>query len=262
MATNTIKTRIKSKYDTLAHWIASASNENGHQPFIPLAGELCVAVIPTTTENDYTVGNPDSSGLSPYAIGVKVGDGIHSFIDLPWIQAIAGDVYAWAKASSKPSYTATEIAMDTFDTPSGTSNVQNIISSLNSRINTISGELDTLSGGAEGVGSISTQITSALEGLDVNSMTGLNAGQTLLSLTEANGLINATFQDISISKSQIYDQTFGTAASANVATSSITANDASSDLTTKAQVANFVATATAGLTGAMHFKGTTFIRNN
>lgn len=102
MATNTLRTRIQLKYDTLSNWNAST--------FHPLAGEVCVAVIPNATANDYTVGSPNATGLSPYAIGMKVGDGSHTFAQLPWIQAIAGDVYGWAKAADRPS--ATNITVD------------------------------------------------------------------------------------------------------------------------------------------------------
>lgn len=107
MATNTINTRIQLKYDTINHWITST--------FIPKAGEVCIAVIPNgntaASGHDKDVYDPSRypynndtdyslSGLSPYAIGVKVGDGFNRFINLPWIQAIAGDVYGWAKGSS------------------------------------------------------------------------------------------------------------------------------------------------------------------
>jgi len=94
MAINTLKTRIQSKYDTLVNWNAST--------FIPLSGELCVAIIPNTNGTT-VVGDPVADQLSPYAIGIKVGDGSHKFSELPWIQAIAGDVYGWAKAADRPS---------------------------------------------------------------------------------------------------------------------------------------------------------------
>lgn len=47
----------------------------------------------------------------------------------------------------------------------------------------------------------------------------------------------------------------GTAIGANVATTAITDNDSGTELTTKAQVATYVAGKVAGLTGAMHFIG-------
>ena len=121
MASNTLKTRIQLKYDSLANWNASI--------FAPLAGEMCVAIIPNATAGDTSVGNPDSSGLSPYAIGIKVGDGTHTFSQLPWIQAIAGDVYGWAKAADRPS--ATNINVTASNT---TKTIQQAITDIESSI--------------------------------------------------------------------------------------------------------------------------------
>ena len=39
----------------------------------------------------------------------KVGDGSSTFANLPWASARAADVYDWAKAATKPTYTASEI---------------------------------------------------------------------------------------------------------------------------------------------------------
>lgn len=47
--------------------------------------------------------------------------------------------------------------------------------------------------------------TSDIEALDVSNITGFGAGKTLKTLTETDGKIAATFQDISITKSQISD---------------------------------------------------------
>lgn len=106
MASNELRTRIRSKIDYFSAWQSSS--------FIPLLGEICVAIIPTSSDPDplnsvnpdRTVGEPqvgaNQPGLSPYAIGLKVGDGRNTFANLPWIQAIAGDVFAWAKAATPP----------------------------------------------------------------------------------------------------------------------------------------------------------------
>ena len=124
MPNNTLNTRIKLKYDSLANWISSS--------FIPLAGEMCVAIIPNTTTNDTTVGSPDSTGLSPYAIGIKVGDGAHTFSQLPWIQAIAGDVYSWAKAADRPSATNINVSYN-----NGTYTIQQAISGIENSLGNI-----------------------------------------------------------------------------------------------------------------------------
>ena len=93
MAENIIKSRVMLKYDTLANW--NSSNLTLKK------GEVAIAEVPNNTSN---------SGLTPPAIGIKVGDGTKTFSQLGWIQAVAGDVYAWAKAATKPNYSASEIS--------------------------------------------------------------------------------------------------------------------------------------------------------
>ena len=277
MATNVVQTRIKSKYDLLSAWNSSS--------FIPLMGEICVAVIPNSESNDYSVGNsPTNSGLTPYAIGIKVGDGSHTFAQLPWIQAVAGDIYAWAKAATKPTYAADEIQnlstyisaqiQDTdtqYRIQAGTgddagkyflqSKAKGANDSTFTTVSTI--DLSSVQDALEFDGTydsstnkVATQstVTNAINALDVSNISGFGAGKTLSALSETDGKISATFQDISITKSQISDA--GTAAGSNVATSAIVDSDSSADLPTKAQVATYVAAKTAGLTGAMHFIGT------
>lgn len=86
-----LNVRIKNKLDTYENWMSST--------LILEAGEIAIASIPSG----------DDTGLTPPAIGVKVGDGSKTFSQLSWIQATAGDVYGWAKAANKPAYTADEI---------------------------------------------------------------------------------------------------------------------------------------------------------
>lgn len=82
MANKVINTRFQLKYDTLTNWLSA-------NPVL-LAGEVAIATIKTAESN---------SGLTPPAIGIKVGDGTNTFSALNWIQAIAGDVPSWAKES-------------------------------------------------------------------------------------------------------------------------------------------------------------------
>lgn len=81
---NTIQTRILNKYDLLANY----SN------FTPLKGEICIAIVgETTTQNQGLNGDITKKPI----VGIKVGDGSTSFNNLPWIQAVAGDVSAFIK---------------------------------------------------------------------------------------------------------------------------------------------------------------------
>ena len=81
MATNQIKTRILNKIDSYSNWIDAKA-------IVLKRGEIGIAEI--------------SSGdgqLTPPAVGIKVGDGNTPYGQLPWIQAIAGDVTAWCKTN-------------------------------------------------------------------------------------------------------------------------------------------------------------------
>ena len=93
MAENIIKSRIMLKYDTLTNWTSST--------LVLKKGEVAIAEVASDASN---------SGLTPPAIGIKVGDGTKTFSQLGWIQSVAGDVYAWAKAATKPTYSANEIS--------------------------------------------------------------------------------------------------------------------------------------------------------
>lgn len=98
MANKTLKTRIKLKYDTLQNW-------ETNNPVL-LAGEIAIVAIPTGSET--TVGQ-----VTKPAIVFKVGDGTSTFSALPYASGLAADVYAWAKAASKPTYTAAEVGAAT-----------------------------------------------------------------------------------------------------------------------------------------------------
>lgn len=92
--TKTLKTRIRLKYDTYTNWITN-------DPVL-LAGELAITTIATTpTEEVNSVAAPQ--------VLIKVGDGTSTYSALPWASGLAADVYDWAKAATKPSYSYSEI---------------------------------------------------------------------------------------------------------------------------------------------------------
>lgn len=99
MAENVLETRIQLRYGTYSQWMNSE--------IILLPGEAAVCIFPRSKVIDnVTDDEPDNT---PPAFGIKIGDGTRYFYELPWVQAIAADVYSWAKSSTKPTYTATEI---------------------------------------------------------------------------------------------------------------------------------------------------------
>ena len=92
MATKDLKARLKLKYDLYANWIAN-------DPVL-LAGEAAIAVVPADT----------NAVVQEPCVLIKIGDGTKKFSQLPFVSGIAADVYNWAKAATKPTYTAEEIS--------------------------------------------------------------------------------------------------------------------------------------------------------
>ena len=98
MATEkTLQTRIQLKYDTWNNW-----NKTAAKALVLKQGELATAYVPASTSSGETTSEP--------AFLLKVGDGTTAFENLPWVQAKAADVYEWAKAANKPTYSASEIS--------------------------------------------------------------------------------------------------------------------------------------------------------
>ena len=92
MADKILNTRIQLKYDTYANW-------QSKNPVLK-SGEVGICVIPAET----------GAVTAEPAILMKVGDGAKTWTQLSFVTGLAGDVYSWAKASSKPTYTAQEIS--------------------------------------------------------------------------------------------------------------------------------------------------------
>lgn len=94
MAEKTLNTRILLKYDTYANWTTN-------NPVLR-AGEVAIATIATGNTQEV------NSVTAPQVL-IKVGDDTSAYNALPFVSAKAADVYGWAKAEKKPTYTASEI---------------------------------------------------------------------------------------------------------------------------------------------------------
>lgn len=90
--TNTLMVRIKNKCDTYTNWTTK-------NPVL-LKGEIAIVEIPAET---------GAVAKEPIRL-MKCGDGTKKFNELEFIGGLAADVYEWAKASAKPTYTAAEIS--------------------------------------------------------------------------------------------------------------------------------------------------------
>lgn len=103
MATNTLNTRIQLKYDSYANWMTN-------DPVLKM-GEIAIATIPANETNAH---NPVVKDNLPNVI-IKVGDGSSRYSALKFVSGLAADVYSWAKAPERPTYTADDITgLETF----------------------------------------------------------------------------------------------------------------------------------------------------
>ena len=96
MAEKTLNTRILLKYDSYANWTKN-------NPVLKI-GEMAIA---TVASNDTNKTNTGFQNLPNVVL--KVGDGTSHYNDLKFVSALAADVYEWAKAADKPTYSYTEI---------------------------------------------------------------------------------------------------------------------------------------------------------
>ena len=87
MAERTINVQYKLRGDTLANLKAKNAVYADREPVI--------VAVPADVENNVKA-----------AILLKIGDGTTAFNDLPYVTALAGDVPEWAKAATKPEYSA------------------------------------------------------------------------------------------------------------------------------------------------------------
>lgn len=165
--TKTLKTRIQLKYDTLANWNAVAST------FVPNKGEVCFVEIPTG----------DTTATTAPTVLFKVGDGTTTWGKLKWGSALAADVYTWAKAASKPSYTASEVGVNETAFPG-----------LN-KTGTITGiTMNGASKGTSGVVDLGTVVTDVSGKQDkAVSITGITATTVNTALKELSDRVNGKY---------------------------------------------------------------------
>ena len=94
MAEKTLNTRFQLPYDTYTNW--STRNPKLKK------GEMVQVEVPA----------PKDAIVQAPSVLIKVGDGTHNFNDLAWTSGLAADIYDWAKAATKPSYSTSELTND------------------------------------------------------------------------------------------------------------------------------------------------------
>lgn len=182
MATTKLQTRILNKISTWTEW------ESVKTTFKPLRGEICIVEIPSGTA---------STGLTPPATGIKVGDGQHFFGELPWIQAVAGDVTAWCKENMADfDKFKTQVAAAVADSEGG---LQDAIDGLGQRITNLEATVNT---GDNSNAKLRQAITAVDGKADANA-------QNITGLTSTKADKTQVATDIATAKSAVLGQKDG-----------------------------------------------------
>lgn len=164
---------------------------------IAVDGSMTVNVPWENTQNANTW-RPITLGGTPYktgditsgALDLRAGSNVDIGIDTDTNKGVKIS----AKNQTVKVGTSTFGADDAVEIKAGT-NVSVVADTVNKTI-TINGKSDA---------DINSLITTKINALDVSNITGFGAGKTLKTLTETDGKIAATFQDISITATQVSD---------------------------------------------------------
>lgn len=230
MAEKILNTRIQLKYASLSDWNASS--------LILKSGEIAIATVPT--------GDTSGASKSLPAVLAKVGDGEHTFAELPWMQAAAADVAAWAKRENAP--TASEIeGLEAYiaGKVQDTNTTYQLI-----KVNDYSYKLQAKELGSEtwtdvstltipnktaditalqelvGSTAVATQISNAIAALDVEEVAA-DTGEVIGSISEVDGKVVATTKALTkadiptIDQSQVDGLTAALQANADAITTAI-----------------------------------------
>lgn len=175
MATKTINTRIKNRVDSLANWQGEGVSL--------LPGEIALVRVTTQTVDEH--GNI----VDVPALLMKVGEsdgngGTKAFDDLPWLSAIAADVYDWAKSAS-----ATDVPVTVGSTTSTLGAYLTQVNTNTSDISKNTAAIAKLNGDSSTAGSVAKAIADAINALD---STTSGSGSFVTNVTQTNGKVTVT----------------------------------------------------------------------
>ena len=206
MSTTTDLSTLVINYLTEAQYEAAVSGGTIDPDQLYLTPETNIPVTDVEVNGTSVV----SSGVAEVTVPTKVSDLTNDSGYITGYTETDPTVPSWAKASSKPSYTAAEVgAVPTSRTVNGKALSSNItlsasdVSALPSStvIPTIT---DTYSGTSSN-GMSGKAVKSAIDALDGSVSGSAGSGKTLTAFSQTNGVVSATFGNISITKSQVSD---------------------------------------------------------
>ena len=141
MATK-LNTRILLRYDSYENWMKDTATAL-------LEGEVAICTVPEAYNKN--ANDAASTVQNPPKTLMKVGPG--AFKDLPWLSAVAADVYTWAKLSNEDfkswmegTKTITGLTRPALATAGEVSEISSALGALTTRVETAEGDIDALEG--------------------------------------------------------------------------------------------------------------------
>lgn len=179
MAAKTINTRIKNRVDSLANWQGEGVSL--------LPGEIALVRVTTQTVDEH--GNI----VDVPAVLMKVGEsdgngGTKAFDDLPWLSAIAADVYDWAKSAS-----ATEVPVTIGSTTSTLGAYLTQVNTNTSDISKNTAAIAKLNGDSDTAGSVAKAIADAIGALDGKNSGSSGTGKYVSKVVQTDGVVTTTY---------------------------------------------------------------------
>jgi hypothetical protein len=202
----TLKTRIKNRYDSLTNW-----SKDGVEI---LQGEIALVKV-ETQQIDQATGDVVTVPAFLMKVGENGSDGKpKAFSTLPWLSALAADVYDWAKMQDPSGITVKYLK----GTETRSSTLADVLKDLETAESAIEGLKGDVSGvrGLLSVDPASATADGVVQGITYNSSTG--------KFTVAYGTVQtADIADSAVTTAKIKDANVTTAkiADANVTTAKI-----------------------------------------
>ena len=177
MATQTLNTILKLRYDTYENWQANSE-------VVLQAGEAGICTIPAST----------NTGLNEPATIMKIGNGTSTWAELPWVSGLAADVIPSLKGSNPTLPVESVTGLDDYLADHGAIDTDTQYQIVKEGDMGIKLQSRPKTGGAwNDVGTItlsaSAEITTAIQALDAAAVTA-GAGEIISEVSQTDGVVS------------------------------------------------------------------------